>query len=66
MRQSPRRPEVKVGASSTPIAAEAPPVRPLRGIVKEGRINLLEGSIPEGTIVVVMPEKALGQRAQKS
>jgi probable phosphoglycerate mutase len=61
-----RKPEVKVGASSTPVAAEAPPVRPLRGIVKEGRINLLEGSIPEGTIVVVMPEKALGQRAQKS
>jgi hypothetical protein len=34
--------------------------------VKEGKINLLEGSIPEGTIVVVMPEKALGQRAGKS
>lgn len=40
----------------------APPVRPLRGIVKEGKISLLEGSIPEGTIVVVMPEKALGER----
>ncbi|MGC1784558.1 MAG: ribonuclease HI family protein [Acidobacteriaceae bacterium] len=39
-----------------------PPVRPLRGIVKAGKISLLEGSIPEGTIVVVMPEKALGQR----
>ena len=46
-------------------ATVAPPVRPLRGIVKEGKINLLEGSIPEGTIVVVMPEKALGQRAAK-
>jgi len=57
-----RKPEMKAGASSSPVAAEAPPVRPLRGIVKEGRINLLEGSIPEGTIVVVMPEKALGWR----
>jgi ribonuclease HI len=43
-------------------AGGAPPVRPLRGIVKAGKISLLEGSIPEGTIVVVMPEKALGQR----
>ncbi|MES2220477.1 MAG: ribonuclease HI family protein [Acidobacteriota bacterium] len=60
-----RKPEVKVGGSNSPVAAEAPPVRPLRGIVKEGRINLLEGSIPEGTIVVVMPEKALGQRMGK-
>ncbi len=64
-----RKPEGKVGVSAlpaSPIAAEAPPVRPLRGIVKDGRINLLDGSIPEGTIVVVMPEKALGQRAAKS
>jgi ribonuclease HI len=44
----------------------APPVRPLRGIMKGGKISLLEGSIPEGTIVVVMPEKALGERATKS
>jgi ribonuclease HI len=43
-----------------------PPVRPLRGIMKGGKISLLEGSIPEGTIVVVMPEKALGERATKS
>jgi probable phosphoglycerate mutase len=64
--RSPRRPEVKAAPSSSPAAAEAPPVRPLRGIVKDGKINLLEGSIPEGTIVVVMPEKALGQRAAKS
>lgn len=61
-----RKPEGKAGLSGAPVAAEAPPVRPLRGIVKDGRINLLEGSIPEGTIVVVMPEKALGQRAGKS
>jgi probable phosphoglycerate mutase len=61
-----RKPEVKAGSPSSPGAAEAPPVRPLRGIVKEGKINLLEGSIPEGTIVVVMPEKALGQRTAKS
>ena len=40
----------------------APPIRPLRGIVKDGRISLLEGSIPEGTIVVIMPEKMLGRR----
>ncbi len=43
-------------------AVSKPVVRPLRGIVKGGKISLLEGSIPEGTIVVVMPEKALGQR----
>jgi ribonuclease HI len=60
-----RKSEVKAGGSASPVAAEAPPVRPLRGIVKEGKINLLEGSIPEGTIVVVMPEMALGQRAGK-
>lgn len=63
-----RKSELKatVSAPSNSIATPAvPPVRPLRGIVKEGRINLLEGSIPEGTIVVVMPEKALGQRAAK-
>ncbi len=42
----------------------APPIRPLRGIVKGGKISLLEGSIPEGTIVVVMPEKELGERAK--
>ena len=62
------KPEMKAGlsdSSSSPTAAE-PPVRPLRGIVTKGRINLLEGSIPEGTIVVVMPEKALGQRTPKS
>ncbi len=46
--------------SSAPATA---PVRPLRGIVKDGRISLLEGSIPDGTIVVVMPEKALGRKA---
>jgi len=44
-------------------AATAPPVRPLRGIVKEGRITLLDGSLPEGTEVVVMEEKALRERA---
>lgn len=63
-----RKSELKAGVSaslnSTTVPA-APPVRPLRGIVKEGRIHLLEGSIAEGTIVVVMPEKALGQRAGK-
>ncbi len=51
-----RRPDTKVPEPT------APPIRPLRGIVKDGRISLLEGSIPEGTIVVVMPEKALGER----
>jgi ribonuclease HI len=61
-----RKSEAKTGVSGSPVAAETPPVRPLRGIVKEGKINLLEGSIPEGTIVVVMPEKALGMRAGKS
>ncbi len=64
-----RKSELKtttVASSNAATNAEAPPVRPLRGIVKEGRINLLEGSIPEGTIVVVMPEKALGQRAGRS
>ncbi|HET9086633.1 MAG TPA: ribonuclease HI family protein [Acidobacteriaceae bacterium] len=59
-----RKPETKNASPSDArqAAPAAPPVRPLRGIVKEGRISLLEGSIPEGTIVVVMPEKALGQR----
>lgn len=64
-----RKSELKAGvaaSSNSTAIPTAPPVRPLRGIVKEGRINLLEGSIPEGTIVVVMPEKALGQRAAKS
>lgn len=52
-----RKPESRSTAETS-----APPVRPLRGIVKEGKISLLEGSIPEGTIVVVMPEKALGRQ----
>jgi ribonuclease HI len=61
-----RKSEIKAAVSAAPNATSAavPPVRPLRGIVKEGRIHLLEGSIPEGTIVVIMPEKALG-RAEK-
>jgi len=60
MRRKPEtRPASAAGAEPTPA-----PVRPLRGIVKEGKISLLEGSIPEGTIVVVMPEKALGERAR--
>lgn len=54
-----RKPEIAGTA-----AAAAPPVRPLRGIVKGGKVSLLEGSIPEGTIVVVMPEKALAERAK--
>ncbi len=63
-----RKPEAKsagtpqVGPNAT---STATPVRPLRGIVKAGKISLLEGFIPEGTIVVVMPEKALGERAAK-
>ena len=63
-----RKSELKSATAVSPASGSVPvppPVRPLRGIVKEGRIHLLEGSIPEGTIVVVMPEKALGQRAAK-
>lgn len=64
-----RKPETKSAfvpsSGSVPATAAALPVRPLRGIVKEGKISLLEGSIPEGTIVVVMPEKVLGERAAK-
>lgn len=53
--------------TATAVAAQTtePPVRPLRGIVKDGKISLLEGSISEGTIVVVMPERALGERVAK-
>lgn len=52
------------GLASLPEAPSAPaPVRPLRGMVKGGKISLLEGSLPEGTIVVVMPERALHERA---
>jgi probable phosphoglycerate mutase len=63
-----RKSEIKsaIASPSRPVEASVPPVRPLRGIVKEGKISLLEGSIPEGTIVVVMPEKALGDRVAKS
>ena len=63
-----RKPETKSAAASaaSTITPSAPPVRPLRGMVKDGKISLLEGSIPEGTIVVVMPEKALGERSAKS
>jgi probable phosphoglycerate mutase len=62
-----RKSEMKASVAGSPSSsklAEAPTVRPLRGIVKQGKINLLEGSIPEGTIVVVMPEKALGRRPE--
>jgi len=54
-----RKSEIKAGASgssSSPVAAEVPPVRPLRGIVK--RKNQPPGRIDSGgNIVVVMPEK---------
>lgn len=69
MRRKPETQSTGPASSRTAVASTvsaASPVRPLRGIVKEGRISLLEGSIPEGTIVVVMPEKALGERAAKS
>ncbi len=61
-----RKPDTRATAGNAvpPVRAISPPVRPLRGIVKNGNISLLEGSIPEGTIVVVMPEKALGERAK--
>lgn len=56
----PSRPPGPEGAQVLQPAAPArPTVRPLRGIVREGKIALLEGSIPEGTLVLVMPEKAL-------
>lgn len=66
MRRKSESKDARAVSSDSAATNAAPPVRPLRGIVKEGKINLLEGSIPEGTIVVVMPEKALGQRAAKS
>lgn len=47
------------GEPSTSTTANKPAVRPLRGIVKDGKISLLEGSIPEGTIVLVMSKKAI-------
>ncbi len=62
-----RKSDLKAVATASPSSAATvatPPVHPLRGIVKDGKISLLEGSIPEGTIVVVMPEKALGQKAK--
>lgn len=43
--------------------APAATVRPLRGIVREGKITLLDGSLPEGTAVVVMEERKLRERA---
>lgn len=61
--RQPASPGPAAGAAST--GSLAPAVRPLRGIVKDGRISLLEGSIPDGTIVVVMPEKALVAWASK-
>lgn len=53
-------------SSQTPAqtAAAQPAPRPLRGIVRDGKIALLEGSIPDGTIVLVMPEKALRSAAK--
>jgi ribonuclease HI len=56
-RPAPARPAVAVPEPANP------PARPLRGIVRDGKIALLEGSIPDGTIVLVMPEKALAAQA---
>ncbi|MHB8302028.1 MAG: ribonuclease HI family protein [Acidobacteriaceae bacterium] len=66
MRRKPEAPSAAAPGGLAAAVAAAPPVRPLRGIVKQGKISLLEGSIPDGTIVVVMPEKALGHRASKT
>lgn len=56
---------VEPPARATAPAGEPAAARPLRGIMKDGRVSLLEGSIPDGTIVVVMPEKALAARMSK-
>ena len=63
-----KRPVRPPGPESSPAqaASTSPPVRPLRGIVRDGKIALLEGSIPDGTIVLVMPEKALRSSSNAS
>lgn len=60
-----RKPEAQSApvSSSAKTEERAAPVRPLRGIMKDGKVALLEGSIPDGTVVLVMPEKALRERA---
>lgn len=60
MKRPPRPPgpDAAAPARTQPAPAKST-VRPLRGIVRDGKIALLEGSIPDGTIVLVMPEKAL-------
>lgn len=60
-KSSPVEPPARAAAPAREPAA----ARPLRGIMKDGRVSLLEGSIPDGTIVVVMPEKALAARMSK-
>jgi ribonuclease HI len=61
-----KSPPVEPPARAAAPAREPAAARPLRGIMKDGRVSLLEGSIPDGTIVVVMPEKALAARLSKS
>lgn len=60
-----KSPPVEPPARAAAPAREPAAARPLRGIMQDGRVSLLEGSIPDGTIVVVMPEKALAARVSK-
>ncbi len=49
--------------ASRPTSAAAKPAQgPIRGIVRHGAIQLPEDALPEGTVVIVMPEDALRGR----
>ena len=49
-------------AASQPASTKATPARPIRGIVRHGAIQLPEDALPEGTIVIIMPEDTLRGR----
>ena len=57
-------PRATPGVSGAAPKHALPASRPLRGLMKAGVVHLLEGEIPDGTLVLVMPEKALREKSQ--
>lgn len=51
------RPEIPIVRADA--SAASAPARPLRGIVRNGSIQLPENALPEGTVVIIMTEDAL-------
>ncbi len=50
-------PQIPIVRHGVPVASA--PMRPLRGVVRNGAVQLPENALPEGTVVIIMTEEAL-------